>query len=127
MLKSHKFTLVVCLQFCLLFQALARVYYVSPAGSSHNDALSWGGALDSVQGAIDRAGPGDQVWVAGGSYQPAEQAERPGTLNPLANSFVLKDGVCLYGGFQGDESRLEDRSRADLDGNGLVEAWEVVN
>ncbi|MDY0177411.1 MAG: MBG domain-containing protein, partial [Lentisphaeria bacterium] len=127
MLKSHKFTLVVCLQFCLLFQALARVYYVSPAGSSHNDALSWGGALDSVQGAIDRAGPGDQVWVAGGSYQPAEQAERPGTLNPLANSFVLKDGVCLYGGFQGDESRLEDRSRADLDGNGLVEAWEFVN
>ena len=38
---------------------------------------------------------GDEIWVAAGSYP---------------NTSCLKDGVALYGGFQGDEIARDERS-----------------
>jgi hypothetical protein len=91
---------------CLLITAFSpaqgqTVYYVDGARAYAGTGSSWENALNNVSAAIDRAQPGDEIWVAQGVYVPR------GT-EPSA-SFQLKDGVALYGGFVGLEVRREDR------------------
>ncbi|MBS1605499.1 MAG: right-handed parallel beta-helix repeat-containing protein, partial [Bacteroidetes bacterium] len=50
------------------------------------------------QTAINTAGAGDSIFVAQGTYQPAS-----------GQSFTMKDGVKIYGGFAGTETSLADR------------------
>jgi hypothetical protein len=57
-----------------------------------------------LQAAIDRARPGDEVWVAAGTYVPA------GTAAARTASFRLKTGVTVRGGFAGNEVSLAQRS-----------------
>jgi hypothetical protein len=45
---------------------------------------------------------GDRIWVASGTYVPTKENDRTA-------SFRLKEGVALYGGFSGWETRLEQR------------------
>jgi hypothetical protein len=66
----------------------AFVMYVSLAGSDDNDGLSWATAKRTVQGSLNTALSGDQIWVAAGIY---------------VENITLKNGVALYGGFAGSE------------------------
>ncbi len=96
----------VYLLLCLLIAASSAahgqtVHYVDGARAYPGAGSSWENALNDVSAAIDRAQPGDEIWVAQGVYVPR------GT-EPSA-SFQLKDGVALYGGFVGLEVRREDR------------------
>ncbi len=59
--------------------------YVKPVGSGTKDGSSWENATGDLQGAIDAA---TQVLVASGNYDI-----------PTPHSFVMKDGVKIYGGF----------------------------
>lgn len=63
------------------------IRYAKPDGTG--DCSTWGNACKLVI-AINASNPGDQVWVAAGLY-------KPGGLR--SNSFVLKSGVEIYGGF----------------------------
>jgi len=47
--------------------------------------------------------PGDQVWVAAGTYKPTTTTNR-------GISFSLKNGVAVYGGFNGTETLLSQRN-----------------
>jgi hypothetical protein len=75
-------------------------YRVKANSTGANDGSSWENAFISLQSALDKAKPGDEVWVAQGVYKPG---------NSRTDSFELKDGVSVYGGFAGNEISLEQR------------------
>lgn len=86
----------------------ATVRYVK-AGAS-GDGSSWASAMGSLQTAINESAAGDEVWVAEGTYTPEELIK---SSKPLSRAFMLKDGVSIYGGFEGTETSKEERAQLD--------------
>jgi hypothetical protein len=80
----------------------ARTLHVNASAAAGGDGTSWGQAFNDLQAALAAAQPGDQVWVARGTYAPTSGVDR-------SASFALPDGVAIYGGFAGTETKLEDR------------------
>ncbi|MCP4381961.1 MAG: hypothetical protein GY798_11210, partial [Hyphomicrobiales bacterium] len=79
--------------------ASARVLYVNQAASSATqDGAGWKTAFKTLQAALGAARAGDEIWVARGTYKPTDGNDRDA-------SFVLVEGVALYGGFGGGETR----------------------
>jgi len=76
------------------------IYYVKSGGSGTKTGDSWENALNNIQSAIEIAVPGDQIWVAAGKFYGNSNSDY---------SIILKDGVALYGGFAGTESKISDR------------------
>ena len=75
-----------------------------------NNGSDWGNALRSVQEAINRLaerGQGGEVWVKAGTYQPSVYMSGESTDRSAA--FVMKDGVSVYGGFEGNEETRAER------------------
>ena len=70
------------------------VWYVRTDGSDLNDGTSWSSAKQSIAGATYPAVPGDEVWVASGTY---------------GRQLFVEHGIKLYGGFAGTESALAER------------------
>ncbi len=69
------------------------IIYVRQGGTGHGN--TWANATGSLQGAIDAPGV-TQVWVAKGTYQPAS-----------GQSFTMKQGVAIYGGFPNNHNRAD--------------------
>ena len=89
--------LVVLLFILSIFPALSfafQVIYVMPEGAG--DGSSWADAAGNLQSAIDNASYGDWIWVAAGMY-------------PASDSFYMKSGVSVFGGFDGTETYLSER------------------
>jgi hypothetical protein len=63
--------------------------YAKPNGKNTGACTSWAIACN-LQRALAQAQPGNQVWVAKGTY-------KPGTFR--TDTFILKNGVAVYGGF----------------------------
>lgn len=94
------------------FQAVPadRILRVKPNGDDGKDGSDWDNALKSVQAAINKladGGQGGEVWVAAGTYQPSIYMSNANTDRSAA--FVMKDGVSVYGGFEGDEETRAER------------------
>lgn len=77
------------------------IIYVRPNGTGIGN--SWENALPDLQKALAIAREGDQIWVASGIYIPT-------VVNDRSTSFMIPDGVEVYGGFVGTEKRLENRN-----------------
>jgi len=75
--------------------------YATPGGLTSGDCTSWGTAC-SLEYAITMARAGDQVWVKAGTYKPSG-----GTRD---SSIDLKNGIEIYGGFNGTETLLNQRN-----------------
>lgn len=89
--------------------ANADTYYVNAAlTTGADDGTSWADAFSGTRGlteALAAAKPGDQIWVAAGTYKPTTS-----TIRSL--SFDLRSGIEIYGGFAGGETSLAQRDPA---------------
>jgi len=83
--------------------ARAEVIYVDADAPPGGNGQSWLAAYDNLQDALRSARPGDDIWIAEGTYYPTSKRNR-------SKSFELPDGVALYGGFAGVEERREQRN-----------------
>lgn len=82
--------------------AVGSTIFVRSTAHGANNGTSWRDAYKSLQTALGTAVSGDRIWVAKGTYTPTNGSDR--TL-----SFSLKNGVAVYGGFAGTESKLSQR------------------
>jgi autotransporter family porin len=82
--------------------AAERIIYVNGDVEKPCDGKSWATAFKSLTVALEAAKDRDNIWVASGTYRPIEDSDRNA-------SFRLKEGVAVYGGFAGRESRVDQR------------------
>lgn len=81
-------------------QTRGEILYVKPIARS-GDCSSWENACELLA-ALDRAASGNEIWVMTGTYKTT-------LINDRDASFVLVNGVALYGGFDGTEIEREQR------------------
>ncbi|MDA1029721.1 MAG: T9SS type A sorting domain-containing protein [Bacteroidetes bacterium] len=86
-----------------------RVVYVDQSASGADNGTSWQNAFVYLQDGLNLAVVGDEVWVATGVYTPDLGS---GLLKGDRSArFEIVAGASLYGGFQGNETNIEDRER----------------
>lgn len=96
----------------ILAHAQTHYYVNQSTGNDLNTGTSWADAFETVQKALAVISDNDEIWVAQGTYYPDEGG---GSINnDRASSFYLYKGVRLYGGFQGTELSLSQRSIEDF-------------
>jgi len=92
----------VMLSLSTIGMADADVIRVDIDANPNGDGSTWSLAYDSLTDALLIAGPGDQIWVADGEYVPEIPVGRNAT-------FLIPDGVQLFGGFVGNEQSIDQR------------------
>jgi predicted outer membrane repeat protein len=75
-----------------------------------NNGSSWVNAFVDLQDALASASSGTELWIADGIYSPDLGAEK--VYRDRDETFTLKNGVSLYGGFAGHETGLKERDPA---------------
>ena len=73
----------------------AAVHVDQNAPGPERDGLTWDTAFLTIQGGVEAAKGGGDVWVADGTYTPT------GYGGSRSESFHLTSGIAIYGGFQG--------------------------
>ncbi len=79
------------------------VFFVDVSATGAASGSSWSNAFTNLHPALALAQPGDQVWVAAGSYYVSD----PG--GSQAETYTIPSGVKVYGGFTGTETQLTQR------------------
>ncbi len=109
-------TTLLLLFYLLLTNSLnAKVIHVDHAAIGSNDGTSWPNAFTDLNNAISSAEYGDSIWVAQGTYYPTTGTNRH-------FSFLLKNGVSLFGGFEGTET---SHSQRDWEANLTVLSGDI--
>lgn len=131
--KITKLTAVLCL---LVFanSFAQQMRYVKQVASGTGDGSSWENASGDLQEMINQLSVltgTRQVWLAKGNYKPTTAAAYPtiddnsspatGTIKsavkPRFNTFLLKTGVDIYGGFDGSDDPSQTIAGRDLVNN----------
>ncbi|MHC4892054.1 MAG: right-handed parallel beta-helix repeat-containing protein, partial [Planctomycetota bacterium] len=86
-----------------VLDACRQVVYVDADALGAGDGSSWADAYTELRTAIANAQDYAELWVAEGSYCPAT------TLDEETRSFVVRDGLALFGGFSGVEVSRDQR------------------
>jgi len=95
--------------------ATPYVWHVKPGGGGSATGADWTNAFASPQQALAVARPGDEIWVAAGTYLPTATTDR--TI-----AFQLRRNVALYGGFAGTETL---RSQRDWSANVTILSGDI--
>ncbi|MDC1324702.1 hypothetical protein N8216_01570, partial [Flavobacteriaceae bacterium] len=82
--------------------------YVNHAAMGNNTGESWVNAFTNLQGAMDCATAGKEIWVAAGTYLPTDAPDE-NTAVPKDRAFHLNKNLKIYGGFVGTETMLSER------------------
>ncbi|MCB9784233.1 MAG: hypothetical protein H6751_14815 [Candidatus Omnitrophica bacterium] len=118
------------------FESPAPIQFVNDDASGANTGITWNDAFNDLRDALEWTIPGSEIWVAEGRYTPGVNR---------TDSFRLKSGVKIYGGFEGTTGTEGDFSSRDFrmytsilsgdiagddldaDGNGIAEsATDIV-
>lgn len=100
-----------------------RIRYVKPTATGTGDGSSWNNASGDLQKMIDELADNNvsqqagEVWVAAGTYKP--QSQLISGMNYSA-SFRMRDGISVYGGFEGDETSKQERAKGTM-------PWDFTN
>lgn len=97
--------------------ATANRWYVNANASGSNNGKNWTNAYTDLQVAISSSTSGDTIWVAAGTYKPTTGTSR-------TVYFTLKSGVHVFGGFAGNENRLDQR---DVKNNTTILSGDIGN
>ena len=100
MLKNKFMIALVFSVLCTAGLCMGEVVYVDANAPGTDNGESWVDAYTDLQSALGDVVSGDEIWVAAGVYKPGIST---------TNSFIIVDGVDMYGGFAGDEVNLDDR------------------
>lgn len=97
----------------------SRIRYVKPTATGTGDGSSWENASGDLQKMIDElaeSAPSQtgEVWVAAGTYTPQVQLIS-GT--DYSASFRMRDGISVYGGFEGTETSKLERAKGAMPWN----------
>jgi hypothetical protein len=85
----------------------STIIFVDKDAIGTSTGLDWTNAYTNLQDALTVAISGTQIWVAEGVYYPDEGASQ--INDSVTSTFVLTDGVALYGGFIGVETSFDER------------------
>jgi len=90
--------------------SLRPIKYVTENGAGLKDGSSWSNAYGNAefQNGINTSQIGTIFWVAQGTYKPTEILPFAGTEN-RGKSFIIRNNIIIYGGFNGTESLLSQR------------------
>ena len=99
---SFRFAALLCCLCPLTLAAQSQRYYVDAQANGSPDGLTWTTAFLDLHDALALALPGDEVWVAQGTYRPSATDDRHAR-------YQLPSGVKMYGGFAGTEMLLAER------------------
>lgn len=88
-----------------------RIRYVKPQKEGKGDGSTWNDATDDIQWAINdlaEKAPGEkgEVWVAAGTYVVKDRILNDASA-PV--SLLMKNGISVYGAFNGTEKRRSER------------------
>lgn len=90
-----------------------RIRYVKPKKVGTGDGSSWENATNDIQGAINDLAekattPGEkgEVWVAAGIYEVNQRIHND---NTAPTSLLMKNGISVYGAFEGNETSRSER------------------
>jgi hypothetical protein len=100
-----------------VFPPILSTRYVKTGGSGNGS--DWAHASGDLQAMINASVATDTIFVAAGTYKPNSIVNTNGNTNPTPGSnrdwsFVLKQGVKIYGRFAGTETAIAER---DLSSN----------
>jgi hypothetical protein len=109
-----KYSTLILIFACSFYELHATIRYVKPSSTGTGSGNSWANASYDLQSMINASSAGDEVWVASGTYlamyfPPDCSCGLGGPSNPN-NTFLLKSGVKLYGGFVGTETSILQRN-----------------
>ncbi len=95
--------ILLLLLFSSTLLSAQNTWYVNQNANGLASGQSWANAFPNLKTALTQAQVGDAIWVAQGTYLPDTGSNRDET-------FLLKSGVQLYGGFAGTESAVNQRN-----------------
>ena len=90
----------------------STVVHVATDGDGDSEGLSWATAT-TFQSALNNYKEGDTLFVKAGSYSPRFNSGG-GRVNNSEATYVLPDGIIIYGGFVGTEESPEDRVMSSI-------------
>ena len=92
-----------------------RIVYVNRAARRSGDGASWQSAYADLNAALtDAASDGAQIWIAAGIYTPVGDGRNA--------TFQFADGVQLFGGFTGIETKQQQR---DIQANRTILSGDI--
>lgn len=114
--------LIAFLLFTNIFMGFNQtIYYVAEGGMGSGS--SWGDASGDLQAMINVSINGDQIWVATGTFYPDETAGQ--VNNNRLSSFRMKEGVKIYGSFEGIETSLSQRTPSVMQNNPSILSGDI--
>jgi len=100
--------------------AIEPIIFVNASATGSDDGSSWSDAFTDLQDALAAAQPGQSIWVASGIYKPTAGTDRE-------ISFEMKQGVAMFGGFEGNEDpETFDLADRDFESNETILSGDVL-
>ncbi|MGD2108249.1 MAG: choice-of-anchor Q domain-containing protein [Phycisphaerae bacterium] len=121
LLRGFLLTATMAAMVALLLSSIAAaqersLHFVDSSAEGVGDGSSWADAWTSLQTALDSVEADAEIWVAGGTYQPGGHR---------SDTFELRSGTSIRGGFAGDEDASFDLRFRDFAAHETVLSGEI--